>query len=90
MIIAEQPFLEHLLANTEGCNDFDIPYCCSNVSDVEITLYNVIECRSTLFVFFNKEEKKNWAQVNGLKNGNRKGIYNKKPSDFELMMLCNI
>ena len=47
MIIAEQLFLEHLFANTEGCNYFDLPHCYFNVSDVEVT-FN--------FLFFNKEE----------------------------------
>ena len=36
-ITAEQLFLENLLVSAEGCNDFDIPYCHFNVSDVEIT-----------------------------------------------------
>ena len=35
--ITEQLFLEHFLAMTEGCNDFDIPYCYFKVSDAEIS-----------------------------------------------------
>ena len=64
-----QLFLEQLLAITEGYSDFDVPYYYFNVSIAEIS-FNFLSSK--------KEEKKTWAQVNDLKNVNRKSISKKK------------
>ena len=66
-----QLFLEQLLAITEGYSDFDVPYYYFNVSIVEIS-FNFLSSK--------KEEKKTWAQVNDLKNVNRKSISKKNRS----------
>ena len=73
--------VEHLLAITEGCNDFDIPHCYFNVSGAEIS-FN--------FVFFNEEGSKNWAQVNDVKNFNQKDISKEKEQEQHKLISYDI
>ena len=72
-IIAEQLFLECVLAITKGCNHRGLQWLWYTILLLQcFWRWNIIK-----FSFLNKEGKKNSAQVNDVKNVSRKGISKK-------------